>query len=522
MKKNTESAHKLGVSTGIVMGATALSRILGFVRTAVFSSFFGGGGTADVMNLVFSIPNNLRKLMAEGALSSAFIPVMTETVEFHPDGDRPQRLFGTLIALQCIVLLPVTILSIVFSPQIIHALFDFPTVEQHLLGTDLFRFLINYTFLVSVSAVFMGTLHSHGKFAVPSITPLLFSISVISSILFLAPSMGIYSMVAGVLIGGIGQILFQFPSLYRLGYHKLISFDFKTPEFRRILRRWVPVVMTSSVYTINHQISMFLASGLETGSSTALLNALIFWQLPFGVFSASIATVFFPTMSRQAAKEDFASLQSTINRGITSLFSLLIPSAVLLAVMGRPAIAVALQRGAFTAEYTHMAAQVLVGYSFGLFSVAAFNLIQRLFYSLGEYRIPLYVAIGTMLLDVALSLVLRETVLRVVGLAVANSAAFSVGLIIMLVLLKRRYHISLTKSTLPEAGKVVVSSVVIGVISFIGVQQFIGSEWRYGSTLVNWISTIGIGLLSIAMLILLYHIMRTEVLRFLVKQRKSL
>lgn len=336
------AASRLGTSTGIVMGATALSRILGFVRTAVFSGIFGGGATADVLNLVFSIPNNLRKLMAEGALSSAFIPVMSETVAADRDGDRSRRLFSSLIGLQCVVLIPLTILSVIFAPQLIRLLFSFPTSAQHELGVDLFRFLMNYTLLVSISAVLMGTLHAHGRFAVPSITPLLFSIAVICAILLLHQQLGIFSMVVGVLVGGIAQVLFQIPSLVRLGYRKFFSLDFTSPDFKRILRRWAPVVVTSSVYTINQQISMLLASGLEEGSSTALLNALIFWQLPFGIFSASIATVFFPAMSRQAAIKDYQHLERTITRGLTSLFALLLPSAVLLAVMGRPAIGVAL------------------------------------------------------------------------------------------------------------------------------------------------------------------------------------
>ncbi len=513
--KNSQKHNQLGRSTFIVMIFTFFSRILGFVRTAVFSSVFGGGSTADVLNLVFSIPNNLRKLMAEGALSSAFIPVMTESVHAG-DKNESSTLFISLVALQAVILIPLSILAVIFAPQIISFLFDFPIGEQLEMAIQLFRFFIHYTLLISISAVCMGTLHAHGKFTIPAITPLLFSISVISSILFLHSNLGVYSMVIGVLAGGLAQLLFQLPSLFRLGYGKIRKIDFHSPRFRLILRRWAPVVITSSIYTINQQISMFLASGLEIGSSTALLNALIFWQLPFGIFSASIATVYFPAMSKQAAEKDISTITQTVNRGIGSLFALLIPSAVFLIFLGKPAIAVALQRGAYTAQNTAMASQVLITYALGLFSVAAFNFLQRLFYALGQYRTPLYIGTATMLLDVCLSLILRETALRVRGLALANSIAFTVGLVIMIITVGKKHNIKLYSSLLREATKVVISSILVGLLCYAGFELFLYETWEYGSTIYNWLVTIGIGLVSVLILLSMYWMLHVQAFKQLI------
>jgi putative peptidoglycan lipid II flippase len=261
---------------------------------------------------------------------------------------------------------------------------------------------------------------------------------------------------------------------------------------------------------------MFLASGLEIGSSTALLNALIFWQLPFGIFSASIATVYFPAMSKQAAEKDISTITQTVNRGIGSLFALLIPSAVFLIFLGKPAIAVALQRGAYTAQNTEMASQVLITYALGLFSVAAFNFLQRLFYALGQYRTPLYIGTATMLLDVCLSLILRETALRVRGLALANSIAFTFGLVIMIITIGKKHNIKLYSSLLREATKVVFSSILVGLLCYAGFELFLYATWEYGSTIYNWLVTIGIGLVSVLILLSMYWLLHVQAFKQLI------
>ena len=280
---------------------------------------------------------------------------------------------------------------------------------------ELFRYLIHYVLLISVAAVLMGTLNSMHKFLVPAVAPLWFSVAVIGSILALHHRMGVYAMVVGVLIGGAGQLALQIPPVLRAGYRLLPRFEFRDPHFRTILRHWVPVVSTASVFAVNQQIALLFASGLADGSGSAMTNALVFWQLPFGIFSASITTVLFPVMSRSYAEEDYAGLRTTVQRGLRGLILLLVPAGIGLIVLGEPIIAVALQRGAFSRDATVLASRVLVGYSVGLFSVGAFTFLQRFFYACGDYRTPLAVAAVTMVLDVGLSLWLKETVLGVVG-----------------------------------------------------------------------------------------------------------
>jgi putative peptidoglycan lipid II flippase len=324
------------------------------------------------------------------------------------------------------------LIATIWPQPIVDTILDFPELERQVLAADLLRWLIHYVLLISIAAVLMGTLNSVHHFFIPAIAPLLFSVSVITSVLVLYRSLGVYAMVVGVLLGGIGQLLIQVPATISRGYSLVPNFDFSDPHFRRIVRRWFPVVSTASVFALNQQIALYFASGLEDGSGSAMTNALVFWQLPFGIFSASITTVLFPTMSAHHAAGDINELRQAVSSGLRGLTYLLIPSAIGLMVLGEPIIAVALQRGEFDRTATVMANAVLRWYSIGLLSVGAYTFLQRYFYAVDDYRTPLLVALATMVLDVALSLFLKETVLRVAGLSLANSLAFTVGAVLLL------------------------------------------------------------------------------------------
>jgi putative peptidoglycan lipid II flippase len=473
----------------VVMGSTFLSRLLGFLRIAVIGAVFGASGNADVLNLVFNIPNNLRKLLAEGALSSAFLPVLARSQVEDPSGERSRRIVRQLLGLQIVVLVPVLVLATLGAQPIVNTILAFPELERQILAADLFRFFIHYLLLISLAAVLMGTLNSHHRFLIPAVAPLLFSVAVIGSVVLLHRKLGVYSMVVGVLLGGLGQLLVQILPVRNLGYRLTPLFRFRDPHFRTILIQWLPVASTASVFAIDQQIALFFASGLADGSGSAMTNALVFWQLPFGIFSASVTTVLFPLMSRQYAAREMVGLSRTVIGGLRALAFLLIPAAVGLAVLGRPIVAVALQRGAFTFEATRMASNVLIGYCFGLFSVGAFTFLQRFFYSTGDYRTPLRVAAITMTLDIMLSLWLKETRLGVAGLSLANSVAFTVGLGMFLVALRRRLPSAPLRELSGAIARALVASgaAVLAVLVMRWLLRYhgYGAYWVSGSSFTN-------------------------------------
>ena len=317
---------------------------MGFVRTALIAAFFGAKGDADVVNLVFSIPNNLRKLLAEGAISSAFIPELSGEIEADPSLAGAKALAKRILGLQCIIILPILLISLLFPEGVLILFEGFADPAKKELSIVLFRWMIPYLFFVSVSAIMMAVLNTHFRFFIPAITPIVFSIAVIGSLITTHGKLGAVSIGIGVFIGGLLQIAVQYPLFHKLRYSLLPSFRFSSDAFQRLLRRWGPMLLTSSLFYINSWLAVRLATILPDGSTSALSNAIVFYQLPFGLFSASITTVLYPRMSRFAASGNFKGVVESLGFGYRNLWALLLPSAMLMILLGEPIVAVAFQK----------------------------------------------------------------------------------------------------------------------------------------------------------------------------------
>lgn len=515
-----KSKRDTTLSAYIVMACTLGSRILGFVRTALIGAYFGGSGPADVVNAVFSIPNNLRKLMAEGALSSAFIPELSRNIVEDESGVRARELSRKIIGFQLVILIPLVVLSIIFTPFVINIFTSFDDPEKVLLSQKLFKWLINYAVLISISAVLMAVLNSHSKFLVPALTPILFSLSVITSLVLFNETLGVFAMAIGVLVGGVGQLLFQLPLYRKLKYTLLPSFNFQDDDFKRVLRQWFPVLATSSVFAINHAVAIRIATPISDGSVSALTNAIVFWQLPAGIFSASITTVLFPKLSRLAGLKEYKSMTETVEYGIKALAILLIPSAFIMGVLGKEIISFALQRGEFSALNTLNASKVLVGYCAGMLIVGIYQFVQRFYYSLRDYRTPFIAATITVILDIILSLILKDTFLSVSGLAWANSISFSAGMIILLKGISSRTGYTIDwHSVMGTIGKATLSLIPAGLFIYT-MGSITGRQWWMdGSSLKSFFLLLVYGGGSVLLILLMFSLLKVEFISILKRKR---
>ncbi|MCD6122580.1 MAG: murein biosynthesis integral membrane protein MurJ [Spirochaetales bacterium] len=500
------------------MFCTLLSRLLGFIRVAVIGAIFGASGKADVLNTVFQIPNNLRKLLAEGALSSAFIPALSSLIVKDSSLDSAKKLTRNIITFLILILTPLIVLAIVFARPIINVLLPFPEKWKVELSINLFRWLIGYIGLISISSIIMAVLNSHGQFIIPALSPTLFSICVISSILFLYRYMGIYSVAAGVLSGGLAQIIFQSPLYLKKGYDFKLYFKFNSPDFKRTMRSWLPVVLSASIFAVNQQVALYFASGLEDGSTSALANALVFWQLPFGIFSISVITVLFPRMSRQVESHDIGGLRESLTHGIKFIIIMMVPASVIYIFLGKEIIAVALQRYKFSHSGTVMAFHVLQGYSLGLLSVGTFNFFQRFFYSCKDYKTPLYSAMLVSIIDVAFSFWLKETYLRVAGLAVANTIAFTAGLFFQIFFIKKKVLHLKSREIWPTLLKSILTSLILA-ISIIAFKRFTVSMWTEGSSWVNLILLLIALIISLVIILVVYYYMDIKIVKYYIDNR---
>lgn len=514
--KSEASLGRSVVTSVLVMLCTLLSRVLGFARLIVVTTFFGPG-KADVINLAFSVPNNLRKLLAEGALSSAFIPVLSSNLVEHPDGRTSRPLVSSILSFQVLVILPLCILSMVFSDAIIRVLAEFDDPVQLEQASRLFRLVINYLLLISISAALMGVLNAHRKFIIPAITPILFSVCVIAAIAFLRRRLDIFSMAAGVLAGGVAQIAFQLPLFHRIGYRFRPKIDFRNPDFRKIMAGWLPILATSSVFTLTTIVAFRFASGLATGSVTAVSISLTFFQLPFGIFSASITNVLFPRMSSQFARGDREGLIESMQYGLRFLVAALLPSAVFLIVMSTQLISVGFLKGEFTESSVFLASPVLVYYSVGLISVGAFTYLQRAFYSAGDYRIPFLVAVIVAALDIGLSLWLKETPLRAGGIALANSISFTFGTILLVWGMKRKIG-TLGAASIAKTLLKVAASAAPAALILVGYNVLFDNWWSAGRTLKGFLMIFAAAILFSSAVMAGYKIAGVEMLRDIINR----
>jgi putative peptidoglycan lipid II flippase len=515
-----QGAERTARITSLLMVSTTVSRVLGFVRVALIGAFFGASGPADVWNAVFLIPNNLRKLLAEGALSSAFIPSLSACLIEDPGRNLARQLTRRILALQLAVLVPLTILAAALAGPVTRVLLPFPDPAKAALTAALFRWVFAYLLFISVAAVLMAVLNTHNLFLLPSLAPILFSICVIGATILFYRRLGVFSMAVGVLIGGVTQVVCQLPAFLRRGYDLRPDFRFRFPQFQRVLKAWAPVLLSAVISAALEQVAATLATALEDGSVSAMQNALIFFQLPFGIFSISIVTVLFPRMSRLAASGDRSGLRSTVNYGLRFILVLMVPASLLFLLWGKGIIAVALQRRAFTLRDTLLTTAVLQAYSYGLFSVGAFTFLQRFFYSVHDFRTPLLSALIVSAVDVGLSLWLRATPLRVRGLAVANSAAFTVGLLHLLAMARRRLG-GLNGRRLLDTCLRMLAALAPFTAFLIGFALLARGVWSAGSSLRSLGILVAGGLGAVALLLGMYWLMGIEMLRDALRRRSA-
>jgi putative peptidoglycan lipid II flippase len=508
------------LTTVLVMACTAASRVFGYVRQALISIYFGDAGAADVMNAVFTIPNNLRKLFAEGAFSSAFIPVLSSTIAEDPTGGRSRELVRSLVAFQMVVLLPLVALSLIFPRTFVNLFTQFKDPAKMEMGIELMRWMFNYILLVSFSALVMAVLNTHGNFAIPALSPLMFTLATVLALFFFHGSLGIVAQGVGVLAGGILQLACQLPAFRRHGYKFRPSFRFRNPDFTKTARLWVPYLASASIVAINQYIATIFASGLDDGSVTAIANSVMFLQIPLGIFMTSVATVLFPKMSRQAVDNDREGLRNSVSYGVQFILILLVPSAVLLCLFGREIIAATIQRGHFRPQGTFMAARALTAYAFGLVSMGLYTFLQKLFNSFKSFAVPIGSAGLIAAVDIALSLVLKETPLRVSGLAYANSIAFTAGMLALGVLARRRLGGIGMKAITFTLGKALVGSLPMAALLVL-FRQWRPDLWMEGGSLKATLLIAAAVAASVGLTLLMYAALRVPFLTDLFRKRRT-
>ena len=436
--------RRVAKHAGAVGAATMLSRVLGLVREQVMASVFGAGFATDAFNVAFRVPNLLRDLFAEGAMSSAFVPTFTEYREKRSDAEAwalGRQLMVTLLA----VLTVVCVIGWVTAPWVVAALAPgFAAVPGKLPLTILLtRVMLPFLPLVAVAAVCMGMLNASGRFAVPALAPALLNLGMVVFGVPLIPvcmrtgQPAILAMAIGVLIGGALQLGVQLPALATLGFRLRLEWPRPHPGVRRVALLMVPATLGLAATQVNLFVSTILASLLAQGSVSWLSYAFRLMQLPIGVFGVALATVSLPALSRAAVADDMPALKATLSATIRLVFVLTVPAAVWLAAMAGPVIALLYEHGRFGPMDTARTAGALVMYCVGLPAFAAVGVMTRTFYALGTTRTPVQASLVAVALNIVLNLALMHPLAHL-GLALGTSLTSIANLSMLSFALRRR------------------------------------------------------------------------------------
>lgn len=456
--------REIARTAGIVGALTLCSRITGLIRDSIVGYLFGSGLAADAFFVAFRIPNLLRRFVAEGAMNVAFIPVFTEylTNRSRAEAIQVARVLATSMT---VLLVIITVLGIVFAPLSVWLFAPGFSAdpEKAALTIQLTRLLFPYIFLVSVSALLGGLLNSLRHFVAPAFSPVLLNLSMIAAALVLAPMLGVpvYAMAAGVLVGGVLQVLIQIPPLHKRGVVLKPDWQPRHAAVRRVLLLMAPTVFGAAVYQVNVMMSTIFASVLPEGSVSYLWYADRVFEFPLGLFPVALGTAALPSFAAQAARRAYGEMRHSVTFavGLTNLIT--VPSAVGLWLLATPIVAVLFQRGMFGREQVEMTAWALSAFAVGLWSVSIVRVLIPAFYAMHDTRTPVVTAALSFVANVVFSLMLighvqgdgtsrvvdvvaRATAamslwdLRHAGLALATSLASGVNLVLLAVVLSRR------------------------------------------------------------------------------------
>ena len=484
------------------------SRILGVVREQVLAAIFGAGNAMDAYNVAYRIPNLVRDLFAEGAMSSAFVPTFTR--HLTKEGKASAWRLGNLVINGLIVITAcLVIIGIVFADPLVTL---FASAYREVPGkleltVFLTRLMLPFLTFVALAAAFMGMLNSLHRFFIPALSPAMYNVATITCALVLVPLMpgmglpAITAIAIGSLLGGAAQLAVQWPVLRREGFRYQPVLDWRDESLRRVLVLMGPGTIGLAATQVNVFVNTVLATGEGTGAVSWLNYAFRLMYLPIGLFGVSIATATLPAVSRHVAQRDEPAARRTVANGLSLMLMLNVPATVGLIVLATPIVRVIFERAAFTPADTAATAAAVQFYALGLVGYSIVRIASPVFYALGQNRTPVMISVATVLANALLNVALVR-VMGYQGLALGTSIAALFNATLLMFFLRRRLEGI-------EGGRVAGSLVRIVIASFVMGAAAVGTDiaagaWLPGTGLVAQIirlaATIAaaIGVLSVA------------------------
>jgi putative peptidoglycan lipid II flippase len=481
---NPAPAESVVRSAGMVSVAMAMSRVTGLLREIVMARLFGAGFVYDAFLLGFRIPNLTRDLFAEGALSSAFVPIFTQTLAHK--GRKEAAQLSNLVATALIIVVGLfCLVGIIFTPAWVNLLASgFHQVPGKFeLAVKLTRIMFGFLLLVALAAQAMGVLNACNRFAVPALASTFFNIGSITFGLILGYVVGphfglepITGMAIGVVLGGALQLAWQLPSLRAEGFRFRPALDWNHPLLRKIFSLMGPAILGNAAVQINVLVITNFASRIPGNGPVSWLGySFRFMQLPLGLFGVAIASATLPSISRSAGIGNFDEFRRTLSKSLGMVFLLTLPSSVGLIVLGRTMIGAIYQGGKFSAYDTEQTALALSCYALGLAGYSALKVLNPAFYALHDARTPMIVSVLSIAVNYfTASMLFRHTSLGHEGLALSTAAVATFGGVALFVILRKRIGGIYGRNLMESFWKIAVASAVMGAV------VLLSSRWIEG------------------------------------------
>ena len=514
-------SRRVTKAAGMMSAATFISRILGFIRDMIFALFFGATGVSDTFFAAFRIPNLLRELFAEGSMSAALIPVLTEYRQKHGE-DESRRLVKIAFTFIIIVVGFICLLGIIFSPAIVAVIAPgfLSSPEKFSLTVLLTRIMFPFLLFISLAALVMGALNTKKVFFIPALAPAMLNITLIISIVFFEArtSQPIMAAAIGIMVGGFVQFAFQLPAFYKNKFRLGLDTNFRHPGLKKMAFLLIPATLALSVNQINIVVSNILASFLPSGSITYLFYSMRLIQFPIGIFGVAMGMAILPTLSEHAANGEFEKLRDDFSFALRLLFFVTIPSMAGLIFLREPIVNILFQRGKFDYTATVNTAQALLFYSMGIWAIVGVRIVTAGFYSMQNTKTPVKIAVIAMLTNIILSLLLLKP-MKHNGLALANAAAASVNFIILFFMLRKKLGRVDGRKILNSFMKISFASAIMGIGGWAATRSDI---WKESGSLVKKAGIFsGVFILCIAIYLLMMHLMKSEEMKYLIKMYKE-
>jgi putative peptidoglycan lipid II flippase len=429
-------------NTAIFSILTGLSRIAGLVREIVASSYFATSGAFSAFTIAFQLPNVVRSLFADAALSAAFVPVFTELLE---QGKRKEafKLASTLFFLILTVLSAITVLFIAFAGVIMPLFVGDELSQFQDLTIGLSRVLFPVVLVLGLNGLVVGILNAYDHFTIPALSPLVWNmvilVCLVGSQQVLTGENQLYGYAIGVLVGTVVQFGMALPMLRRFGFHLQLSFSFRDERVRRVLILMLPVTIGLGLINFNVLINSTLGSLVSDQAPRAIDAAFRIYMLPQGVFSVAIATVLFPALSRFAARRDYDGLRALMANGMRQIFLLLIPAAAATLALSEPITRLIYEHGRFGQSSTDLVSSALFWFSFSLPFSGVNLLLTRTFFSLQKPWITTAIAGLNLTVNVAVSVALYKP-FGIAGIVIGTGVSSAVMTLAQMYFLRRELH----------------------------------------------------------------------------------